>query len=69
MTDQELHEEAALEQAWMNAEEWCEVFLNIGTGTIPFDNPVATDLIRKACSMVGLECLRRQRLRDSEVSP
>ena len=68
MTEQEAFECAALDLAWMEAEEWADDFMNLAAGTTQLaTNDV--DLIRKACSIVGLECKRRQRERQGAPEP
>ena len=70
MTIDEIEEDAQLDQAWMHAEAFADVFIAISAGRIPLDTLDARDLILKACAMVGLECKRKQRVRaEEEATP
>lgn len=68
MPDEEmiLRESAMLDQSWMEAERFADLFIAIGGGAIPpLHSTEATCLMLKACSLVGLECKRRLRERTA----
>ena len=59
-------ERALLDRSWMEAENYIDIFWELGSKPDTFEfGPKARDLIRKACTMVALECEARQKDREN----
>lgn len=73
MTPTDVLELAALDQAWMEAEERRDIFQRLAglsgrdLGVILFARPEIGPMLRKACAIVGLECERRIRERTENA--
>lgn len=49
-----------LDENWLQAEKYAQDFINLSLGnTEQYDPHTLEVLLRKACAMVGTECLRR----------
>lgn len=56
-----------LDENWLKAEKYAQDFINLSLGNIEqYDPHILEILLRKACAIVGIECLRRIEKRNEQ---